>query len=73
MTALVSMSFAASLSHKPAAPERTVYRSMGDDVTFKTFPTVEAMHKELTRQGWRASSPVDWKPLSARYRKEVQS
>jgi hypothetical protein len=66
------MSFAASLTYKPANPERTARRSvtcggMGWDIEFKTWPARDPMARSIRMQQKRETRPDDWRacvPLS---------
>ena len=63
----IVMSFAASLEHKPAHPERTARRSLQSfDVEFQTWPNRASMAKSIRMQQrgepradhWRACVPL---------------
>lgn len=57
-----TVSFADSL--KPVKhPERTAKRDSGFDVTFREWPTRDAMLRVIEEQGERAPRRDDWKPL----------
>lgn len=45
-----TMSFADSINHVPANPERTaILKTSGFDVTFVVFPSTAALEKELAK------------------------
>src|SRR5262245_16539450 len=56
-----TMSFAASLEHRPEHPERTAKRSLAWDVQFQVWPNRRAMLKTIELQGRRATHHSDWK------------
>lgn len=58
----VSMSFAASLEHKPAHPERTARKSVGWDVVFQTWTNRAAMARSIRMQE-RGAPSATWKPV----------
>ena len=60
----LTLSFAASLEHKPEHPERTAKRSnAGLDVTFQTWPNRASMAKSIRMQERRAPHMGDWRPV----------
>ena len=59
------MSFAASLTYKPANIDRTAFRShsgMDMDVTFQEWPSRAAMLKTVEMQGRGPSKSTHWRP-----------
>lgn len=60
-----TLSFADSLSHAPAHPDRTGYRAMSGmnmDVVFQVWPSRAALLKTIEIQSRRAFKATDWKP-----------
>lgn len=58
------MSFAASLTFKPANPERTASRPMAGmemDVIYQEWPNRASMLKTIELQEKRASKQTDWR------------
>jgi hypothetical protein len=60
-----TMSFAATLEHKPAAPERTAKRSargaLNLDVVFQVWPNRPSMARTIRMQERRERRPDDWR------------
>jgi hypothetical protein len=64
-----TMSFAASLEHKPEHPERTAKRSstgMNFDVTYQVWPNRASMLKTCDIQGRASNASTNWKPCHLR-------
>ncbi len=58
------LSGAEAFTHKPDHPERTARKEgsgMDFDVTFKVWPSKEALDVTLRMQDKRAPHPSDWK------------
>ena len=66
-----SMSFADSLTHRPAAPERTARRSCGADgsmnfdVEYQVWPSRGAMLTTIELQGRSEPNRRHWKAVAA--------
>lgn len=61
-----TLSFAASIEHKPEYPERTAKKTSGWDITFQVWPNRKAMARTIRMQQngpsrsdhWRAVQPL---------------
>lgn len=61
-----TLSFAASIEHKPEHPERTAKRTSGWDVAYQVWPNRKAMARSIRMQQrgphradhWRAVQPL---------------
>lgn len=62
------LSFAASLDHTPAHPERTATRTPGFDVEYREWPNQAAMIAALLRQGRKPAYRLDWRAWQPRNR-----
>ena len=60
-----TMSFAASIEHKPDHPERTARKNTGWDVTFQVWPNRASMVKTIRMQEKREYRQGDWKAVVA--------
>ena len=77
MAKTYNLSFAQSLSHVPAHPDRTAVRSGGHgldmNVTYREFSTPAAMRnfveRQTERRGARLSDFRAWRPRGAQRRK----
>lgn len=56
-----SMSFAASLTHKPEHPERTASKPLEWDVAYQVWPSRAAMLKTIDMQDRSASHRAKWR------------
>ena len=59
-----ALSFAASIDHVPAHPERTAKRNMAGmnfDVVYQVWPNRASMLKTIDMQGRRAPRGDDWR------------
>lgn len=60
-----TLSLASAFTHKPEYPERTARKEgtgTNFDVTFKVWPSREALLKTCAMQRKRAPHPTDWQP-----------
>jgi hypothetical protein len=63
-----TLSFGASVDHKPEHPERTAKKSgtgMNFDVTYQVWPNRESMARSIRMQQRRAPHPSDWRAVVA--------
>ncbi len=61
-----TMSFGASLEHRPEHPERTARRmgaGLDFDVTFQVWPNRASMAKTIRLQQRREPHATDWRPI----------
>ena len=56
------LSFASSIKHTPAHPERTAMRRHGWDTLYQIWPNRKAMAKTIRVQEKRAANRMDWIP-----------
>jgi hypothetical protein len=60
-----TLSFGASIDHKPEHPERTARKPQGWDVRYQVWPNRASMAKSIRMQQRRAPHPSDWKAVQS--------